>query len=157
MKTKILIISDTHGYIDPLYGIISREKPDNLFFLGDCIRDIEYIEYEMPSLPVCKISGNNDFFRTDGNVKPERIFYIEEHKFMLCHGHNYKVKASLKYILSAAKANGAECVLFGHTHKVCDTVEDGVRLVNPGSFRDSGTYAVAEVSKDKIDIYIKNI
>ena len=70
---------------------------------------------------------------------------LEGHRILLTHGHRYGVKNGLGGLLNRAAQEGADIVLFGHTHQpMTETVPSGtvlggvtidrpIRLFNPGS------------------------
>ena len=129
-----LVISDTHGRGDRLAAVLARTHADVLFFLGDGLRDLAGASGLPPT--VRTVRGNCDFF--GGADAPEtRIENFGNTRFFLTHGHRYGVKYSTQALISAAAAEEADVVLYGHTHMPytatlpAGTTVGGVRLIKP--------------------------
>ena len=128
---RIIIISDSHGNKKGIDQIFKTEKFDYFFFLGDGLGDLgNYIYLDN----VFAVSGNCDFFST---VENENVVVLDNKKIFYTHGNKYGVKSSLDNIINAGKEIGADFVLFGHTHKKVAIEQDGVVIINPGSFHKS--------------------
>ena len=126
---KILLVSDTHGRDERLEEALEIEKPDFLCHMGDVEGSEDYIRVLAPC-PLAMVSGNNDFY-TDLN--PEVTFELYGHRIFMTHGHYYGVSMGTDRLRSAGLRNGADIVLYGHTHRPTLEVEDGMILANPGS------------------------
>ena len=127
---KILIISDTHGNEENFDMIIENEKDiDMLFHLGDLQGADGYISL-MSKCPCFMVAGNNDFHT---KLKKELFVDIPGHRVMLTHGHYYYVNYGYENLVTGAKANGADMVIFGHTHKPYEAIINDVLVINPGS------------------------
>lgn len=136
---KILVISDSHGSDDLLSCIIREHKDaEYIVFLGDGERDIEAALAENdidPFDPSCRIKviqvcGNCDLFSRE----PVRI--VEEiggRRFYITHGFSENVKFGMDRLAGAAASGHCDIALFGHTHRRCLSVENGVTCFNPGS------------------------
>lgn len=156
---KILIVSDTHGYSERLERVMEREIPiDMLVHCGDVGKDVDYIPLITPS-PLYMVAGNNDWGSGLSNVL---IANAGRYRIFITHGHAHWVECGLDRLVSAAKANKADIVMFGHTHVPVLEKMEGIMVVNPGSLtypRQEGrkaTYAVMEIGEDgKIDADIK--
>lgn len=152
---KILIFSDTHGCTDPCIQIIEQEKPHAIIHAGDCTRDAEDISYIFPDIPVHFVKGNNDFFTT----APEHMtVIIDGVRIYVTHGHEHRVKYDSDYrtLISDASKSNPDLIVFGHTHIPC-TDYKSVTVLNPGSIRFSGTYAVVETENGKFTTRIVEI
>ena len=125
---KILIISDTHGYLKNLKKVLEIEKPiDNLFHLGDFSRDDD----EIRALADCAcafVRGNCDWM---SNERDCRDFGLLGHNIHMEHGH--ALPGSFDAIAARAKNLGADILLFGHTHSPLCVKHNDVYIVNPGS------------------------
>lgn len=146
---RILIVSDTHGSLRNFDEIIEREKKiDMLLHLGDIEGDDDYMEAVM-DCPVHVVAGNNDFF---SGLPGELEIEVGKYKVFMTHGHGYYVSASTKRLKQAARARGADIVMYGHTHRPEIDLEDDVITINPGSLsypRQPGrkaTYVVMDIS-----------
>lgn len=146
---RILIVSDTHGSLRNFDEIIEREKKiDMLLHLGDIEGDDDYMEAVM-ACPVHVVAGNNDFF---SGLPGELEIEVGKYKVFMTHGHGYYVSAGTKRLKQAARARGADIVMYGHTHRPEIDLEDDVITINPGSLsypRQPGrkaTYVVMDIS-----------
>lgn len=158
---KVLIVSDTHGYLGNFDTALEREKPiDVLIHCGDVEGDEDYLRVTA-GCPVYMVAGKNDWGRgLEGEIQTE----IAGHQVMIAHGHTYFVSIGLDTIAAEAKKKGAEIVFFGHTHKPVIREADGVTLVNPGSISQPRqteripTYIVMEIDDDgKVDFSLKEL
>ncbi|ABX40757.1 metallophosphoesterase family protein [Lachnoclostridium phytofermentans] len=128
---NILIVSDSHGRYTNLERAIKKVSPiDMLIHLGDYEGDASYIK-EIADCPVEMVSGNNDYF-TD--IPREKFLEIGKYYVMLTHGHRYGVNYGTEQLKEAAVLNGADIVMFGHTHQpLIDLKDDSLAVINPGS------------------------
>jgi len=154
---RIVVISDSHRRTDIIDKILSNE-PDakHVFFLGDNVLDIEDYEYIYSDKIFHIISGNCDYM----SVAPTVGFEIIENKrIFYTHGHNYSVKYGTQKLLSVARLNNYDIVLYGHTHISKSVYEDGVYIVNPGSCSSpregKPSYAVIDITAQGIMPIIK--
>lgn len=127
---RILVFSDSHGYLDHMRAVLKQEKPDLVIHLGDCLRDVYQIRTEFPEIPIEYVKGNCDISNTES---VEKILFIENKKVMICHGHAYNVKSGYLNIEYGAKEKQADAVLFGHTHRAFYNNHNGLVMLNPGS------------------------
>lgn len=126
----ILVISDSHGqylYLERLQKKLAR--PDYIIHLGDVARDQDYIS-ALFCCSVDMVAGNNDIFT---ELPGEFTIREGKHVIWLTHGHGYGVYNGTDRLVRRAKALGADTVMFGHTHRPCIDLKDGVQLINPGS------------------------
>ena len=137
---KCIVLSDTHGYIDNAIEAL-RLNPDAevVFFLGDGIEDIEFIADRYKSVAWLAVRGNCDrspIFR-GSMVKSVDSITLEGKKIVFTHGNLYGAKAGLGGLISLAREEGADILLFGHTHTPCEIYlseyEKPFYLFNPGS------------------------
>ena len=128
---RIIVISDTHGDYRALEKIIERNLgADRFIHLGDGERELNEIVVRYPQLDILHVAGNCDFASLSPTVL---VFGAGEYKILAVHGHNQGVKGSLASLTSLALRNGADIVLFGHTHARAQSYEDGMHFLNPGS------------------------
>ena len=103
------------------------------------------------------VKGNCDY----GNeLQGARLIEIGEHKAFITHGNRYGGELGIPTMKDIAKENGADIVMFGHSHKpVIDTKSDIV-VLNPGSIsrpRQDGfrpTYLVMNIEDDGRTDYV---
>ena len=140
---KILVVSDSHGHKSKIETLLETNNYDCVFFLGDGLKDL-------PN------SFNNDFiFAVAGNCDlffdepKQRIVIVDKVKFLLVHGHEYKVKWGIGALANEATKRNVNVVCFGHTHSKCIENIDGIVFTNPGSLAN-GSYIEIDVSDGKI-------
>jgi hypothetical protein len=126
---KILVVSDTHKKHDNLEAVIEQEKPDCLYHLGDSEGYDFYIETHC-GCPLSIVAGNCDFA---AGLPEELLLEVGQSRILLTHGHYYNVNSDNRMLVKAAQAQGADVVLYGHTHCPELTEEEGITILNPGS------------------------
>jgi len=154
---KILIVSDSHGCVDPIRWAIALERPDYLIHLGDHSRDADKIIQEYSKLPVVSVRGNCDY--ADFITQEQANLILDGIKIFAVHGHTYHVKNSLLRLYMAAKEKNVHVALFGHTHIPFCELKEGLWLLNPGSCgRNSRqTYGIIEISRGEVGCKIKTL
>ena len=129
---RVLVISDTHGYHEPLIDIMAEDGPfDTLIHCGDLEGEEQAImNLTGPECACVMVAGNNDFF---SGLPKEKIIDIEGHRILITHGHTYYVSMGTTILKDEAAARDVEIVMFGHTHKPVVDMTGPVIAVNPGS------------------------
>lgn len=127
---KIAVFSDTHNQIDGAIRAIESYHPDLIIHLGDHLRDARNLQMTFPQIPMESVPGNCDYAPGEEVVKLIAPMGVS---IMLTHGHTYRVKYETMPLLNAAFFQGADIVLFGHTHEPLNTIVQGLHVVNPGS------------------------
>lgn len=147
---KILIVSDTHRMHKNLEIALERVgEIDEMIHLGDVEGKDDYISL-LADCPVHYVAGNNDFW--SGLPEEDHLFFKGRHIF-ITHGHYYHVSRGHEHLATAAKAKGADVVMYGHTHRPFYKEEDGLLILNPGSIslpRQEGrrpSYMVMEIDE----------
>ena len=139
---KLLIFSDSHGAVAPMLDLTEQERPDEILHLGDHLRDAETLSFAFPEIPVVMLPGNCDGWTR----KPDRLLLEREGvKLLLAHGHQWRVKSGLALALNAARQEGADVLLYGHTHQAVCQREGELWVMNPGTVggcRASASYGV---------------
>ena len=126
---KILVLSDSHGNYPNMVRAVERERPQRVFFLGDCYRDGQALADAYPDVPMELVRGNCDWDK----APDELIVEAGGVHFLLTHGHRYYVKGGTDHLARTAKEKGVDVVCFGHTHEGLNMPSRGVWLFNPGS------------------------
>lgn len=144
---RIVVISDSHGRSRIIEKILyAQESATHVFFLGDCVSDIEDLQFIFPKMRFYIVAGNCDYFSTYPTASVEEI---AGKKILFTHGHTFNVKYGTEKLLENAKKSGYDIVLYGHTHISKVLYEDGIYIVNPGSCsqgRDGKqSYAVIDI------------
>ncbi len=159
MSQKILIVSDSHGSNDNLRRVVKNMAGtmDRMIFLGDAMCQPEVIR-EIAGCPVDIVRGNCDSFLS--GVPISKLIEIGEHKALITHGHQYGVKMGTDTLKQAARENGADIAMFGHTHQPLIDTSSDVTALNPGSVsqpRQEGrekTYLVMNIEDDGRTEYV---
>lgn len=122
---KIILMSDSHGRNNRIDEILEmHQDADMVLHCGD----IECDEFTYPNIRV--VRGNNDFY---GDFPDKMCLNIGSHRVLMMHSHLCYSRNRNKYMSQMAKDAGCDTVFYGHTHVACDTIVNGVRLINPGS------------------------
>ena len=149
MNNKFIVVSDSHGLIEPLNKVYDLHKNDiEVFFhCGDAEVPIEYLNNY-----IC-VNGNNGY---DPQLNNEIIYKFNNYNILLIHGHK-QLMYGLEYLAQYAKEKECNIVLFGHTHIFTHTIIDGITLINPGSLnynRDHSkpSYCIVDTSNNTIRV-----
>lgn len=127
---KILIISDTHRKNDNYLRVLCKiGKVDLVIHLGD-VEGSEYTIQEAAGCPVEFVAGNNDFF---SDLPSEKTLQIGRYRVMITHGHRYYIGMGNEMLKKEAVAQGADIVMYGHTHRPVIDISQDIIAINPGS------------------------
>lgn len=138
---KLLVFSDTHNHLHPMLETVEKQSPDMALHLGDLTRDAEELAAACPDLPVKYVPGNCDGWTGEPAV---RLLEVAGRRILMGHGHLWQVKRGYGTAIAAARAAGADILLFGHTHLAyCEHI-GGLWVMNPGTIRSgaAATYGV---------------
>lgn len=147
-----LIISDSHGRPDRIDRAIDAQKKLlkkgevlTLFFLGDGLRDL-YSSNKSKDTVIYSVRGNCDLGFThdinDEEIPLSRTVSFGGLKIFMAHGHTLDVKSTLCRAEAEAIKQGADILLFGHTHietelyiapKTFFAQDKRLAVFNPGS------------------------
>ena len=146
----IAVFSDTHGDNTSMLNVVDANKDIKaVIHCGDVQDDIDSLKMCFPHLSVYGVRGNNDFFT---EYPKELICEIGGMKFFITHGHFYSVKMGETVIKSACRDFGCDICVFGHTHAPTLYEEKGIIVLNPGTSRYSGSYALIDTETKKVTI-----
>ncbi|NLY73503.1 MAG: metallophosphoesterase [Tissierellia bacterium] len=118
---KVLVLSDSHGDSGIVEEIKKKENPDLAIHLGDYGRDLK---------DGIAVRGNCDGIT---NLPFKRLLNLKGHRVFISHGHKENVKMGLHRLFYLAKQEGADIVLYGHTHERLEKEIEGILFLNPGS------------------------
>ena len=140
---RILVLSDSHGMPSRILDAVeAHPEAEALIFLGDGERDLDTVESYYHILPnVIKVAGNCDF---SSSLPLLRVVTLGGKKIYCTHGHAEHVKYGTDELLLRARQEGADIVLYGHTHTGVTCYDDGLYIMNPGSIRD-GHYGMIDI------------
>lgn len=128
---KILVISDSHGNHSRLEKIIKNELPfDYIIHCGDGIKDLFHVGLP-ENVKVIRVCGNVDSASGCFDIEEYALIEIEGIKFFAIHGHMYDVKNGYGFLVERGLREGADVVLFGHTH-IKMFQKGSPALFNPG-------------------------
>lgn len=148
---KILVFSDSHGRSENIIKALKIHGGvcDFAIFLGDGLKDIDYVRDKFPSVPFVTVKGNCDTFMASAE-RDECVLDLDGVRVLVTHGHKYNVKYGIGTLIYRAMELEADAVLFGHTHIPLDTQEyfndKRIHLFNPGSVGMGGTYGIINTS-----------
>ena len=129
--TRIGVISDTHGYLDPQV-LAEFAGVQHIIHAGD-IMDSATLEALETIAPVTAVSGNMD----DGKLgKLPREVCAEVGGIRLVVGHKRKrlqKRMALGKVTCLSAGESPNLVVFGHDHLPAVEWVDGVLYLNPGS------------------------
>lgn len=149
-KMKLLVFSDSHSKSAKIKEAIEMHRAmcDAIIFLGDGVRDIEYIKEEYSHIPFFVVKGNCDIMAA--NIMEETVLSLGEVRIFITHGHLYGAKGGYGRLAYRARELEADAVFFGHTHNafddVCEVGGQNIRLFNPGSIGYNGSFGVVNIS-----------
>lgn len=146
---RILVVSDTHGDMHTLRRVVmSQPTAEVVVHCGDGAAEANELKSLFPEKMIVSVRGNCDFCCT---APLKEVFTIESKKLFITHGHLYGVKGGLYTLSCAASEEGADIVLFGHTHIPTEVYDDGLYMLNPGSLRGyEASYGYVDITPQGI-------
>lgn len=132
---RYLLFSDTHGKTGNLEWVLRTEDP----FYGVCFcGDGEGLENILRNLPGCPpvihmVAGNNDWYSA---LPEDAVFPLGCHRVLMTHGHRFGIRRGLSVLGQYARLKECDLCFFGHSHRPCEEVCEGVLCVNPGSLSE---------------------
>ena len=152
---KILLISDTHGYIDEKI-IKYANQVDEIWHAGD-IGDISVTDTLKTIKPLKAVYGNIDNQKIRSEFPLHNRFLCEKVDVWITHIGGYPKKYNPK-IIDELKSNPPDLFICGHSHilKVINDKELNLLHINPGAIGKHGLHNVRtmiqfEISGDKIE------
>jgi len=147
---KILLISDTHGYIDEKI-VKYASRVDEIWHAGD-IGDISVTDKLKKIKPLKAVYGNID----DHNIRTEfplhNRFMCEKVDVWITHIGGYPKRYNPK-ILEELKSNPPDLFICGHSHilKVINDKELDLLHINPGAIGKHGLHRVRTMVQFEIN------
>lgn len=152
---KILLISDTHGYIDEKI-IKYANQVDEIWHAGD-IGDISVTDKLKTIKPLKAVYGNIDDQKIRSEFPLHNRFLCEKVDVWITHIGGYPKKYNSK-IIDELRSNPPDLFICGHSHilKVINDKELNLLHINPGAIGKHGLHNVRtmiqfEISGDKIE------
>lgn len=148
--SKILLLSDTHGYIDDQM-IKFVKQADEVWHAGD-IGSFEVVDSIRKHKPLRAVYGNIDGKDLRSEFPLDSIFEIEQMKVWMTHigGYPNKYNSRIKETLSHIKPNIFIC---GHSHilKVMYDKKNELLHLNPGACGKHGFHTIRTMLRFTID------
>ena len=142
---KFLVFSDSHGDMAAMSSVMRKHRSaEVVMFCGDGCNDLAKLRMDHPDKAFFAVSGNCDWYCSEPNIQE---FEVAGKIIFMTHGHLFGVKQGTDRIISLARQNGYDIVLFGHTHKQLTSVEGGMLLVNPGAVGYSDSYTIIDIDE----------
>ena len=147
---KILLISDTHGYIDEKI-VKYASRVDEIWHAGD-IGDISVTDKLKKIKPLKAVYGNID----DHNIRSEfplhNRFVCEKVDVWITHIGGYPKRYNPK-IVEELKSNPPNLFICGHSHilKVINDKELDLLHINPGAIGKHGLHRVRTMVQFEIN------
>ena len=152
---KILLISDTHGYIHEKI-IKYANQVDEIWHAGD-IGDISVTDTLKTIKPLKAVYGNIDDQKIRSEFPLHNRFLCEKVDVWITHIGGYPKKYNSK-IIDELRSNPPDLFICGHSHilKVINDKELNLLHINPGAIGKHGLHNVRtmiqfEISGDKIE------
>lgn len=144
----IAVVSDTH----------SREGHRLTGRTLDAVREAEFVVHagDFMTEPVLDaflaeagafagVTGNNDTPGVRDRLPPRRVAESEGVRLVVVHGHEHSQTA----LSLLGRQEGADIVVFGHSHRPGVHDADGVTLLNPGSHAEPRQYRAAHAELER--------
>ena len=147
---KILLISDTHGYIDEKI-VKYANKVDEIWHAGD-IGDISVTDKLKKIKPLRGVYGNIDDQKIRTEFPLHNRFICEKVSVWITHIGGYPKRYNPK-ILEELKSNPPDLFICGHSHilKVINDKELDLLHMNPGAIGKHGLHRVRTMIQFEIN------
>ena len=152
--TKVLLLSDTHGYIDERI-LAYAEKADEIWHAGD-IGDFSVTDALAKIKPVKGVHGNIDNHIIQKEFPENNRFFCEDVDVWITHIGGYPNRYNVR-VKEEIKANPPKLFICGHSHilKVMFDKKLDLLHMNPGACGKHGFHQVRTmlrfvIGKDKI-------
>ena len=147
---KILLISDTHGYIDEKI-VKYANKVDEIWHAGD-IGDISVSDKLKKIKPLRAVYGNIDDQKIRAEFPLHNRFICEKVNVWITHIGGYPKRYNPK-ILEELKSNPPDLFISGHSHilKVINDKQLDLLHINPGAIGKHGLHRVRTMIQFEIN------
>ena len=147
---KILLISDTHGYIDEKI-VKYANKVDEIWHAGD-IGDISVSDKLKKIKPLRGVYGNIDDQKIRAEFPLHNRFICEKVNVWITHIGGYPKRYNPK-ILEELKSDPPDLFICGHSHilKVMNDKELDLLHINPGAIGKHGLHSVRTMIQFEIN------
>lgn len=146
---KILLISDTHGYIDDRIIQYAKES-DETWHAGD-IGELKVVDEIKKVTTLKAVHGNIDNSKIRAEYAEDLRFKIEDMKIWITHIGGYPNKYNLR-IRQEINSNPPDVFICGHSHilKVINDNKLNLLHINPGAIGKHGFHQVRTMIRFQI-------
>ena len=146
---KILLISDTHGYIDDRIIQYAKES-DETWHAGD-IGELKVVDEIKKVTTLRAVHGNIDNNKIRAEYAEDLRFKIEDMKIWITHIGGYPKKYNLR-IRQEINSNPPDVFICGHSHilKVINDNKLNLLHINPGAIGKHGFHQVRTMIRFQI-------
>ncbi|NLW70399.1 MAG: metallophosphoesterase [Eubacteriaceae bacterium] len=154
---KLIVLSDSHDNYEAVYDIVTRnsEKAESFIHLGDGV-NLRVMEH-YSNIKYNYVVGNHDGPAYQSSHYASVVLTFGSRRIFMTHGDKCDVKLDLLQLVYEGKAERADIILFGHTHKSLLEIREGITLLNPGAVayprNCAASYAVIDINGE--ECYIK--
>lgn len=135
---KIGVISDTHIPVraESLPKIVSKKfkDVDLILHAGDIVEKSVLDELNKIA-KVIAVKGNMDPFDISEKLPFKILLNINNFKIGLIHGIGSR--EGIRERITVDFPDSPDCIVYGHTHKPYNKIENGILFFNPGSATDT--------------------
>jgi putative phosphoesterase len=149
--TKILLLSDTHGYIDEQI-LKYVQQADQVWHAGD-IGDLVVTDTIAKFKPLQAVYGNIDGHEARAQFKEILKFKVGNKRIWMTHIGGYPGRYE-KWVREALKFNPPHIFISGHSHilKIIYDKKHELLHLNPGAAGKSGFHKVRTMIRFVIDV-----
>ena len=146
---KILLVSDTHGYLDDT--ILKYVKGSDITIHAGDLGGEDIIDTIKKHTFFIGVYGNIDDHQVRSTLKENEIINIENHKFLITHiaGKCPNYNKKVKKLISDEKP---QILIYGHSHllKVEYDKKNQLTVINPGAAGKHGFHRKRTMIRFKI-------
>jgi putative phosphoesterase len=157
-KTRIGVIADTHipkqAQQLPEELLERLADVDFIIHAGD-FEDLKTLQELQKINRVIAVFGNMDSKKVKDQLPHREVLNVDHYKIGIIHGWG-DPHTLPERVLEEFKLDNVNCVVFGHSHQVCNQTMDGILVFNPGSPTDTmfahfKSFGILETSPEGIE------
>ena len=142
-RARLLVVSDTHGYIDKRIAELSNTC-DIAIHAGDILAPLDLVQLKPKSGKIYAVRGNNDLIlNSEESLDLPDQFLLSLPGGKLCVEHGHRIWDTKNYhhrLRQKHQQHEARAIVYGHTHRlVCDK-DKRPWVLNPGAAGKVRTY-----------------
>jgi len=148
---RIIVLSDTH--IPSVQSSVPEDvlnaidQSDMILGLGDFTTEETIHLLKGYSQPFYGVLGNMDAYELRDYLPSHRTLDIQDYSVYMVHGWGSpnEIEQRIYKTLPSPKPN---VCLYGHSHKQSDNLIGKTRLINPGTCRRGGSFALLDIGEE---------